>query len=425
MIGLIAVSFFFMIFLGFPIAMAMACTTMVAIIADPSVNALVFCQKAFSGADSFALLAVPFFMLCGNLMSYVGIVDVLVNFANTLIGWVRGGLAHAVIVAGALMAAITGSANASAAAIGSISTGALRKEGYSGGMAVSIVAAAGGLGPIIPPSIAMVIYCNLTNMSVGKMFVAGYIPGIILAVGYCVFASIFAKKHGLPKHQFAGVKTAAKVTLQTIPALVLPVIIIGGILFGVFTATEAGVIGAVYGIAYGVVTRKLTLANFWKCMKDSVLGAAGPMAIIIMSNGLGYMFTRNGLSAILADFFAGTGSYVVFYIMIVIILLIAGMFIDGTASMLILVPILIPIAKDFGLDMMQFSMIFILALLTGGLTPPVGALLFIVSGTAKVPLKECCIPVIPFVVLQCLLCIVIIFVPEIVTVIPELFAASK
>ncbi len=422
MIAIIAISFFVMIFIGFPIAMAMSCVTMLAILLDPTVDAIVFAQKAYSGSDSFALLAVPFFMLCGQLMSEVGIVDVLVDFANTVIGWVRGGLAHAVIVAGALMAAITGSANASAAAIGSISTGALQKEGYSGGMAVSIVAASGGLGPIIPPSIAMVIYCNMTGMSVGKMFVAGYIPGIILAVAYCVISSIYAKKHDLPKHKFKGGKALGKSVLVSIPALVLPVIIIGSILAGICTATEAGVIGAVYGIIYGIITRKLTFKGFWKCMKESVLGAAGPMAIIIMSNGLGYMLTRNGLTTVLSNFFANNATnYVVFYLMIIVVLLIAGMFIDGTASMLILVPILMPIAKAFGLDMMQFSMIFILATLTGGLTPPVGALLFIVSGTANVPLKDCVKPVIPFVLSMCLLCVLIIFVPEIVTVLPNLF----
>ncbi len=422
MIGLIVISFFVMLLIGFPIAVAMGGAAMIGIFADPGITAIVLAQKVFTANDSFALMAVPFFMLGGQIMEHTGITTELVNLSKKLVGFMRGGLAYTTIVTGVLMAGISGSANADAAAIGSITLAPMRRDGWDDGMAVSVVAASGGLGPIIPPSIAMVIYCNITGLSVGQMFVAGYIPGILLAAGYMTIAGIYAKKHNMPRHKFEGWGSLWKTFRRAIWALIMPIIIIGGILSGVCTATEAGVLATLYGILYGVITRRLSFKQFWECTYNAVLNAAGPMGIIVMANGLGYMLTRHNLAQIIKGFVLSiSSSYVVFYLLIILMLLIAGMFIDGTATMLMLIPVLLPIAKDFGLNELHFAMIFMLALQTGGLTPPVGALLFIVSSVGNIPLRRCVKPIIPFVGIMLIVTILIIFIPQIVTFLPGLF----
>ena len=421
MLILIVVAFFIFLIIGFPIAMAMGISSMIALIVDTGIPNLVIAQKLFTAADSFALMAVPFFMLAGQIMEKTGITDELVKFANTLIGHLRGGLAYTVTLSGILMAGISGSANADSAALAAITLPAMKKDGYSGGFSVSIISAAGGLGPIIPPSIAMIIYANLTNISIGKLFLAGYMPGILLAAGYMVIAGLYARKHNIPKTEFQGLSSIWKSFKTAVWALIMPIIIIGGILTGVFTATESGVIAVLYGIAYGFITKKLNIKNLRDCFLKSVVISAGPMSIIIMANLLGYLLTRENLSNILANIIIPLStSPVVFYMIIMVVLLIAGMFLDGMATMLILVPVLLPMIPVLGLDPLHFAMVFMLSLLTGGITPPVGALLIIVSSIGGVPLKECIKPILPFIGIMLLCVIVIIFVPEIVTFIPGL-----
>ena len=420
MIGLIVALFFVLLLVGFPIAIAMGGASAIAILLDGGLHPLVLAQKVFTANDSFALMAVPFFMLGGQIMEATHITDTLVNFAKKLVGFMRGGVAYTTIVTGVLMAGISGSANADAAAIGSITLNQMRKDGWDDGMSVSIVAAAGGLGPIIPPSIAMVIYCNLTGLSVGTMFLAGYLPGILLAIGYMVIAGIYAKKHNMPRTKFEGIGALVRSFGASIPALIMPVIILGGILLGICTATEAGVLASIYGILLGIVTRRLTFRKFWECCYNAVINSAGPMAIIVMANILGYLLTRHNMATMVENFVTSISSnYIVFSLIVIVILLIAGMFIDGTATMLMLIPILLPLAGKFGMDSLHFAMVFMLALQTGGLTPPVGALLFIVSSVGQIPLKKCIKPIIPFVGIMLIVTVLIVFIPHIVTFIPS------
>lgn len=421
MIALIVILFFVFLFIGFPIAIAMGGASAVAILIEGGgLHPLVLAQKVFTANDSFALMAVPFFMLAGQIMEETHITDTLVNFAKKLVGFMRGGVAYTTIVTGILMAGISGSANADAAAIGSITLNQMRRDGWDDGMAVSIVAAAGGLGPIIPPSIAMVIYCNLTGLSVGTMFLAGYLPGILLGLGYMVIAGYYAKKHNMPRHKFGGFADLFKSFIASIPALIMPVIILVGILAGICTATEAGVIASLYGILLGVITKKLTFKKFWDCCYNAVINSAGPMAIIVMANILGYLLTRHNMAGMVRDFVTNiSSSYIIFCFLVIVILLIAGMFIDGTATMLMLIPILLPLAASHGMDSLHFAMVFMLALQTGGLTPPVGALLFIVSSVGQIPLKKCMKPIIPFVSIMLIVTVLIVFFPQIVTFIPS------
>jgi C4-dicarboxylate transporter DctM subunit len=421
MLILLVASFFLLLIAGFPIAMAMGISSMIGLIVDTGIPSLVMAQKIFTASDSFALMAVPFFMLAGQIMEKTGITDELVNFANKLIGHLRGGLAYTVTLSGILMAGISGSANADASAIAAITLPAMKKAGYSGGFSVSVISAAGGLGPIIPPSIAMIIYANLTNMSIGKLFLAGYAPGILMGLGYMFISGIYARRHNIPKTKFQGVRSVLVAFKTAVWALIMPVIIIGGILTGVFTATESGVIAVFYGILYGFITRKLDLKKLKDCLFKSVVISAGPMSIIIMANLLGYLLTRQNLSVILAQMIIPISTNpVVFYFIIMITLLIAGMFLDGMAIMLILIPVLLPMIPVLGLDPMHFAMVFLLSLLTGGLTPPVGALLLIVSSIGEVPLKECIKPILPFIGMMLACIVLIIYFPSIVTFLPGL-----
>ena len=421
----ICISFLILLLIGFPIGIATAIASVIGLMVDPSLPSLVMAQKVFTATDSFALMAIPFFMLGGQIMERAGITDALVDLGKALVGHIRGGIAHAVVVSGVLMAGISGSQNADAAAIGAITLPALKKEGFSGGFAVSLVSAAGGLGPIIPPSIVMVIYCTTAgNLSIGRMFMAGIVPGLILAAGYMALAYIYAVKRDMPRTKFAGWKAVFKTFIKSIPALLMPLIIIGGILTGVVTATEAGVLSVVYGLIYGFITRRLTLKMLKECLVNAVINTCGPMGIIMMCGLMGYLLIRQNLATVIQTFIMGiSSSPIVFYMILAVILLIAGMFIDGTATLLLLVPVLMPIAKEMNLDPLHFSMVFLIALQTGGLTPPVGPLLFITATIGKVPLHECVKPVIPFIAWMMVVCVLIMFFPAIVTVVPNFFGA--
>lgn len=423
-LAIVCISFLICLLTGFPVAIAMGLGGVAGLIAD-GMSALVMGQKVFVATDSFALLAIPFFMLCGQLMEFTGVTDDLLKLSKALVGHLRGGLACTITVAGALMASITGSQNASAAAIGSLSVDAMRKDGYEDGFSVAVIAASGGLGPIIPPSIIMVIYCTTAgNVSVGQLFMAGVIPGILLAIGYCIIANIYARRHNMIRVPFVGVRNAVMAFVNAIPALLMPVIMIGGILSGIVTATESAVIASIYGLIYGLIRRKLNLTNLKQALVNSVINTCGPMGIIALCSLMGYMLIRQNLSTIMQNFMAPFASNpAVFMLILMIMLLIAGMFIDGTATLLILVPVLTPMVNAMGIDPLQFAIVFILALQTGGLTPPVGVLLFIVAGIGHVPLSKCVKPVIPFVLVMLIVVMLCIFFPGIGTWLPSVSVA--
>lgn len=421
-LAVVCISFFVLLFIGFPICISMGLAGVIGILIMPDVGARVLAQKVYSGGDSFALMAMPFFMLGGQIMEVTGITEQLVNFAKKLVGWMRGGLAYTTTVAGVLMAGISGSANADTAALGAITLKPLIKEGWSEGMAVSIVSTAGGLGPIIPPSIFMIIYCSIANVSVGAMFMAGYIPGIMLAVMYMVIAGIYAKKHNMKRQKFGGFKDLLKTFGQAFWALLMPIIIIGSILSGLCTATEAGVISAVYGIFYGFITRKLTFKKLLHCAREAALNSAGPMAIIIMAGIVGYIFTTGGLSQIMEAWFTSVSdSKYVFGLLVILICTIAGMFLDGAATMLILIPILLPISQHLGMGIIHFSMVYMIGGCSGGITPPVGAQLFITCSMGGIKLKNCIKAIIPYVIVDTLAAVIILFVPFTVEFLPKLF----
>lgn len=417
----VLILFFILLFLGSPIFIAMGATAAFWVVGHPNIPSMVLAQKMFGAMDSFALMAIPFFMLAGQVMERTGITKDIVKFANSLVGHVKGGIGHTCTVAGVLMAGISGSANADATALGSILLPALKEDGYERGFSSALVAASANLGPIIPPSVIMIVYGSVTGYSVGDLFLGGVLPGLVIAAGYMIVTYIYARRHNMNNRKFGGWKNIWNSFKTAIWALLMPLIIIGGILSGIFTATEAGVVAVFYGIGYGLVRKKMT----WKMLKESLLEAviagASPMAIITASAMLGYILARENLSGIIGDFCnAYISGYWPFYLFILAVCFVAGCFIDCAATMLMMVPVMIPVAQGMGLDLQQFALVLIVSLLTGNLTPPVGCTLFVVCSIDGLPFRQICKPVIPFVGCMVLAILLMIQFPFLTTWLPSL-----
>ena len=414
-------TFFVLLFLGAPIVLAMGAAGMSWLLSVGNIPLLSFAQKIYTATDSFGLLAIPFFMLAGQVMERAGITEKLVDFADACIGWVTGGLACVCELAGMLMAGISGSANADASALGSMMIPALKKGGYHSGWAAAIAASAASIGPIIPPSCTMLVYANAAGLNIGRLFMGGIIPGIMLGLGYMVVCVIYAKKEGIPKTEFKGFKNLVRAFFNAFWALLMPIIIIGGIMLGIFTATESGCIAAIYGICYGFVTKTLTLKQLKESFKGAMVGAVGPLALIAFSSIVSFAMAREGITTAIAQFCSTyLNSQVAVLLFVILICFLAGMFIDGTATMLILTPIMLPIVEAMGIDVQVFSMIFMLGVVSGGITPPVGGHLFIACAAGGVDFKDCIKPAVPFACVMLLVMIIMCFVPGISTFIPNL-----
>jgi len=421
MIGTLFVLFLILLFAGMPIAYAMAISATGVILMMPDLPTLVIAQKLFTSLDSFTLMAVPFFMMGGSLMAETGITHSIVSFADALVGHIKGGIGHTAAVSGMLMAGISGSSNADAAALGTLLVPTLKENGYDEGFAVSLVAAAGTLAPIIPPSIMMILYAGITNMVVGELFMAGVIPGITMGLSYMVMSYFHAKNRGLNDHPFVGWKNVFLATKDAIWALMMPIIIVGGVLSGIVTATEAGVLACLYGIIYGFATRKLDAKKLWKCASDGAVTTASSMVIVAFATLAGYLLARGDFSEIVMALVTTyhLNKFVVLAIIVVLIVFL-GMFVDANAICLMIVPVLYPVLVGLGFEPLQFSIILLIALVIGGLSPPVGLTLYIVASVSKTPLEKVVKPVWWFVLADVIVIILVMAFPFMATFIPSL-----
>lgn len=410
-----------LLIIGAPIILCLGIPPIIWLLQNGRVPNMVMGQKMYTAVDSFSLMAIPFFMLAGQVMERTGITEAIVDFANAVIGWVRGGLACTVELAGMLMAGISGSSNADASALGAICLRALKKGGYEEGWAAAIVVSASGIGPIIPPSIIMIVYATAAGLDIGQLFTAGIVPGICLGVAYMLVSVNYAKRHNIPKISFKGFKHVWETFKKAIWALLMPVIIIGGILGGLFTATECGVIATVYGVIYGLIVRKIKPRDLWKSLKEGILAAVGPISLIAISSIFSYMLAREGVTASIANFLeTNINSQFGVMAFCALICIVAGCFVDGTATMLLLTPIFVPVVQAMGIDMMQFSMIFMITIMSGGMTPPVGSMLFVISSIDGTPISKMVKPIIPFMLALIAVVILIMLVPGIASWLPGL-----
>lgn len=404
------------IFIGVPIAYSLGLSTLIAILFKGSIPLMVMPQRLFASADSFPLLAVPFFILAGELMQYGGISKRLVDFANELLGWITGSLAHVSIAACAFFAAISGSSAATTAAIGGIMYPEMKKRGYPDDFAAAIQAVGGTLGVVIPPSIPFVIYGTITGASVGDLFLSGIIPGLIAAIAYMLLSYIYVKRHGITSttHKTSLHKLLISFS-QAIWGLLMPGIILGGIYGGIFTPTEAAVVAVVYSLFVGTfVYRELNIKNMQKMFLNAGLTSAMVMTLITMASLFGWVMTIENIPQTTASAILSVANNKwVFLLLVNIVYLVSGMFLDTTAIILLLVPIFFPIASQLGINLVHFGMITVFNLAVGQITPPFGVCLFVASGVSGISLEKLTKQILPYLGLAIILILLFTYIPDI------------
>lgn len=414
MIATLFIGFFLLMFLGVPIAAALGVSAVLVILMFMNSSLVVTAQTMFSSINSFPLMAIPFFILAGNLMGEGGISKRLVNFVNLFLGSLRGGLAIVAIGASMFFAAISGSCPATTAAIGGIMVPEMEKNGYEKDFSAACVAAAGTVGQVIPPSIPMVTYCVLANTSISTLFLCGVVPGILMGISMMVVAYHHAKKHNVPIVRVdRSFKNIASVTLDSIWALIMPVVILGGIYSGIFTATEAGAVAAVYGLFVGVVIYKdLKIKDIPRVIANSAVGAAVIMLIMATVGTFGYVLTMGQIPQKIASaMLALTSNKYVLLLLLNVIVLIAGCFLNSSAAIALLTPILLPVMTAVDVSPYLVGIIFIVNMGIGMITPPVGNCLYVGCNIANLKFETIVKAVMPFLIAEVIVLFLITYVP--------------
>jgi C4-dicarboxylate transporter DctM subunit len=409
---LILLILFVLFFMNIPIGFSLGLASLtVMVIKD--LPLITISQKMFSGVDSFPLLAVPFFILAGDMMDAGGISLRLVRFAHTLVGHIRGGLAHVAVMASMFFAGISGSSIADTAAVGSIMIPAMNKSGYSEPYSGAVCAAAGCIGCIIPPSIPMVVYGVLGDVSIAALFLGGAIPGVLIGVGLMILAYFTARAKGFAKEKWVGFGEAWKALRNSILALIMPGIIVGGIMSGIFTATESGVIAVVYGLFVGLfVFRSIRLRDIPRVLIRSSITTGMVMMIISTAAIFRYLITIDQVPQKIADIFlAMTQNPYVLFALINVLLLIVGTFMDTLSALIILAPIFLPVVKGFGIDPVHFGVVVVINLAVGMATPPLGVCLFVACGIAKITLRQITAAIWPSLIVMIAVLFLVTYVP--------------
>lgn len=410
--------------LGFEITWSLGLACVVAVLIDPKLSFVVVSQRIFANSNSFSMLAIPAFMLAGDIMSKGGLSKRLVNFADSLVGWISGGISLVSIVACTFFAAISGSSVATTAAIGGLMYPEMVDRGYPEEYAAAVQAIGGTLGIVIPPSIVMVIYGNITGVPVGALLMSGMIPGIICCVFLCVYAYYKAKKCNFPKAEGFSFKRFLLSFKDAIWALVMPVIILGGIYAGIFTPTESAVIAVVYGaLVCLMIYREVTLKTVWEIVNDTAVGTANLMILVVTAQMFGWLISYYQIPQYVTEFMLAyvSGKYM-FWAIIIILLSLCGMFLEVGATNLILAPILAPIAAAFGIDPVQFGLVFVFLLAMGQATPPFGTCLFVSCGISGKKVGGVSKQILPFVFVEVACGILFALVPALSTFLPNLIA---
>jgi C4-dicarboxylate transporter DctM subunit len=424
MLGLLFLGFFLLLVIAMPIAFAMSGSAILALVLQGQVPLTLVVQRIYAGADSFPLLAIPFFIIAGELMTQSGMTDSLVELCDALLGHLRSGLASVSILACMVFAGISGSGSADAAAIGTVMTPQLVAKGYPKGLAASIIATAGALGPIIPPSILMIIYGAIAEESVGKLFLAGFIPGVLIGLGLMGVAYAWNRKRGWESGSGRRPSLGAMVRALGRAALPLgtPVIIVGGIVGGVFTATEAGVVAAVYALAAAILAAGMPLAKIRAALVRSGLLSSLSLFIVSMASIFGWIMAREGFPSLIADLLlrASGGHRLLAAGYVILFLLIFGFFVEVIAMMVIFVPVLAPLAPALGFDSIHWGLLMVMAMNVGGVTPPVGTNLFIAASIAGCSLGEISHYVMPFVAIHVVIILLVLVLPGLALWIPGL-----
>ena len=403
-------------FLGIPIFISLGIGTLIALnMAD--LPMLVLPQKLFAGMNSSSLLAIPFFILAGNLMSR-SITGKLIDVANALIGRIKGSLALVTVVASGLFGAISGSG----VAIGGLTIPAMKKEGYPAPFAVAVSSISSILGPIIPPSITLIVYASITNVSVSKLFIGSVIPGLLLVVCLMGYALVYAKRNNLPAHEKMPAREVAKTFKSGIWALLMPIIILGGIFGGIFTATEAAAVAVVYALIVSLFIYKDTK---WSELPSSFVEASVSTATIMVMVGLSkassYVVVTSGLPALLLDTFSSlTESRVLILLLLNLLFLIIGMLMEANAAIIMMTPILMPLLTLYGINPLMFGIVMSFNLCIGLVTPPVGLCLLLSNQIGETSLSKSLKALMPLLLISIVVLLLITYVDPLTTWLPSL-----
>ena len=424
MLTILAIAFIFCLLLGVPIAFSMGAASLLSLLLASPKSLIIVPSRLFGGLDSFPLMAVPFFILAGKLMEEGDVSTRLVNLASALVGFLKGGLAMVSVIASVIFAGISGSAAADTSAMGSLLIPSMVKQGYKKGFVACLFASSGTIGPVIPPSLLMIIYSSVTGLSVASLFLAGFLPGILMAIGLLVICYLYALKY--PEHGERMKSSWTKIVKsfkEASLALLMPVIIIGGIISGVFTATESAAVAVVFAFILGtVIYKKITFAQCWRILAESAQTTAVLMMMVSMATLFGWILGIKQFPKLAVDFLLTISSNPpVVLFLIILFLLAVGCFIETIAAMIILIPVLHPVCLQFGFDPIHFAIVVIITLLIGAVTPPVGILLFLSCGMTKIELSEALKYVTPFIVCLIVVALIVAYFPGFVLLVPKFF----
>jgi tripartite ATP-independent transporter DctM subunit len=422
-IGLSSVLLLVFLFLKVPVFISILGAAATYFALHTEINSVILAQRVLAGSQSIPLLAIPFFVCAGVFMNYTGVTKRIVDFCEAVVGNIIGGIGHVTVLVATLMGGLSGSNLADAAMEAKMLVPEMEKRGFSKAFGSVLVATSAIITPLIPPGIAMIIYGSIANVSIGKLFVAGIGPGVILCVTLMILVALVSYKRGY--RSTIKVDTSAARVCKTFRGaflpLCLPVIIIGGIRIGAFTPTEAGSVAIVYSLFLGIIYREMTLKDVIRGMKETVLTSSAIMLIIAAASAFAWALTKEKVPQYFTGLFIEhLNNPVIFLLCVNLFLLIIGMFIEGNAAMIILVPLLAPLAKHFGIDEIHFAMVVIFNFALGAISPPMGTLMFVTCSITKCPMGRFIKEAIPFYILLLACLLLLTFVPSFSTALVNL-----
>ncbi len=415
-----------LITLGIPILLVMGIVGLAGILTEPNLVPALFPQKMFAMLDNFSLLALPYFILAGELISRGGISKRLVEFAESAVGHWRGGLGHASVVSSMIFAGVSGSSVADTSAIGSILVPAMKSRGYKPGFAAALVACAGTIGAIIPPSMTMIVYGSMANVSIGGLFLGGIIPGILIGIGLMIVIAIYARHPDYPELRVTTGRfifaTVVRAAMLVWPALLAPVLVLGGILGGVFTATEAGVVACFYSFFIGFfVYRTISLRDLPEIFVQAGVTTALVSGIIGVAGAFGWLLSYlNFNDVVLSGIVSVAGTKIAVMLILMAVMLVLTMFVDSMAILIIMIPVAVVVGRSFGIDEFQLGLLMVMATQIGSTTPPVAVLLFVATSIAGCTYSETVRYCWAFIAAEVAVLLLVVFFPELASWIPHM-----